>query len=177
MTRMQESEMRGIDLSFERLQVVALALDEAHPDLVFGKTENLERRELWRLGARAHVHPDDAGPLHDLIGFRFDLFLEAGRRQARHVEAIARNVELPSVALLIRSPLAARKPQDTRMVPLRLLCRNAGFRNDVAPLYDLGRHEPRQFLRCGRRRLGAEFAELVAHSGISNCGSKLLVQP
>src|SRR5262245_63582167 len=32
MAGVQEAEMRGIDLPLERLQVIAIALDEAHPE-------------------------------------------------------------------------------------------------------------------------------------------------
>ena len=46
---------------------------------------------------RAHVDPDDAGALHDLVGLGLDLLLEARRRQARHVDAVAGDVELPAV--------------------------------------------------------------------------------
>src|SRR5580692_1550257 len=33
---MQEAEMRGVDVALERLQIIAMALDEADPDLVVG---------------------------------------------------------------------------------------------------------------------------------------------
>jgi hypothetical protein len=33
---MQEAEMRGIDVAFERLQIIAVALDARHADLGFG---------------------------------------------------------------------------------------------------------------------------------------------
>src|SRR4051812_10448717 len=90
MPRVEEPEMRGVDLALERLQIIALALDKADANFVFGKIENLKRRQRRRLGARAHVNPDHAGALDDLVGFGLDLLLEAGRRQARHVEAVPR---------------------------------------------------------------------------------------
>jgi hypothetical protein len=47
----QEAEMRGIDLALERLQPVAVALDEADADLVLGNVQDLEGRQRRRLGA------------------------------------------------------------------------------------------------------------------------------
>src|SRR3954454_8864698 len=70
---------------------------------------------------------------------------------------------MPSVALLIRSSA-------------RLLRRDAGFRDDIAPLYKFCRDKARQFLWAGRRRLGAELRELTAHARIGDGGGKLLVQ-
>ena len=109
MAGVQEAEMRGVDLALERLQPVAVALDEADADLVLGNVQDLEGRQRRSLGARSHVDPDDAGALHDLVGFRLHLLLEARRRQARHVHAVAGDVELPAVidaadpALLVAS--------------------------------------------------------------------------
>ena len=93
----QEAEMRGVDLALERLQVVAIALDEADLDLVLGHVQDLEGRQRRRLSARSHVDPHHAGALDHLVGPRLHLLLEAGRRQARHVDAIAGDVELPAV--------------------------------------------------------------------------------
>jgi hypothetical protein len=95
--RVQEAEMRGVDLALQRLQIVAIALDEAHFDLVLGDIEDFERRQRRRLRARSHVDPDDAGALHHLVGLRLHFLLEARRWQARHIEAIAGDVELPAV--------------------------------------------------------------------------------
>ena len=95
--RMQVAEMRGVDLALERLQPVAVALDEADLDLVLGHVEDLEGRQRRYLCALAHVDPDDAGALHRLVGFRLHLLLEARRRQARHVQAVAGDIELPAV--------------------------------------------------------------------------------
>src|SRR6185503_14290476 len=70
----------------------------------------------------------------------------------------------PSVALLMRSS------------PCRLLGRNAGLRDDLAPLYNFRRDEARQFFRRRGSRFGAKFAELVAHDRIGDRGGDLLVQ-
>src|ERR1044072_2549650 len=94
---MQETEMRGVDLSLERLQIIAIAPGEGHLDLVFRHIEDLECGQRRGFRARAYVNPYDTGALHDLVRLGLHLFLEAGRRQARHVDAIARNVELPAV--------------------------------------------------------------------------------
>jgi hypothetical protein len=94
----QEAEMRGIDLALERLQVIAAALDEAHTDLVVGNIQDFERRQRRRLGARPHIDPDESGALDRLVGPRLHLVLEVlMRRHARHVDAVARDVELPAV--------------------------------------------------------------------------------
>ena len=74
----QEAEMRGVDLALERLQIVAVALDEADVDLVFGNVEDLERRQRRRLGARAHVDPHHAGALDHLVGLAFTFCLKPG---------------------------------------------------------------------------------------------------
>ena len=89
--------MRGVDLALDRLQVVAIALDHADVDLVFRRIEDLEGGQRRRL-ARAHVDPDHAGALDRLVGLGMDLVLEVLlRRHARHVDALARRVELPAV--------------------------------------------------------------------------------
>src|SRR4051794_38058677 len=78
------------------------------------------------------------------------------------VPAPTRVSSMPSVALVIRSSA-------------RLLGRNAGLRDDVAPLYNFCRDKARQFFRRGRRRFGAKLRELAAHDRISDGGGKLLV--
>src|SRR5262249_54044473 len=51
-----------------------------------------------RFGACPHIDPDDAGAFRGRIGLGLDLVLEIlRRRHARHVDAIAGNVELPAV--------------------------------------------------------------------------------
>ena len=42
---MQETEMRGVDLALERLQVIAVALNEADIDLLIRNAEYLKRRQ------------------------------------------------------------------------------------------------------------------------------------
>ena len=54
---MQKSEIRGIDLTFQRLQIIAFALNERHADLVFRKIENFECRQRRRIGMRTHIDP------------------------------------------------------------------------------------------------------------------------
>ena len=118
MPGVQESEMRGVDLALERLQVIAVALDEGHLHLVLGKIENLERRQRRGLRARAHVDPHDAGALHHLVGLGLHLLLEARRRQARHVDAVARNVELPAV-IDAANALFLVAPEEQRCAAMR----------------------------------------------------------
>ena len=105
MAGVQEAEMRGVDLALERLQPVAVALDEARADFVLGHVQDLECRQRRHLRARAHVDPDHAGALHDLIGLGLDLLHEARRRHARHVHTVAGNVELPAVIDAANAPL------------------------------------------------------------------------
>ena len=114
----QEAEMRGVDLALERLQPVAVALDEAHADLVLGNVEDLERRQRRHLRARSHVDPDDAGALGDLVGPRLHLLLEARRRQARHVHAVAGDVVLPAV-IDAADPAFLVAPQEQRGAAVR----------------------------------------------------------
>ena len=61
MAGMQKSEMRGVDVAFERLQIIAMALDEEHADLVVGNAQDLEARQRRRFGARSHIDPHHAG--------------------------------------------------------------------------------------------------------------------
>ena len=95
--RVQKAEMRGIDLALERLQIVAITLDEADVDLGLRHVENFKARQRWRFGLAAHVDPNHAGALDHLISSSLDLLLEARRGQARHINAIAGNVEFPTV--------------------------------------------------------------------------------
>jgi hypothetical protein len=43
-TPVQEAEMRGVDLTLKRLQVIAVALDEGDTDLVVRDVQDFERR-------------------------------------------------------------------------------------------------------------------------------------
>ena len=64
----QEAEMRGIDVAFERLQIIAFALHHEQIALaVVGDHDQFEHRQRRRLLARAHVGPDQAVAL-DAIG-------------------------------------------------------------------------------------------------------------
>ena len=66
--------------------------------LVLGQVQHLERRQLGRLLALAHVGPDEARALDHLVGLGLDAVLEVlRRRHVRHVEAVAFDVELPAV--------------------------------------------------------------------------------
>ena len=95
---MQEAEVRGVDLALERLQPVAVALDQADADLSRRHVEDLEARQRRRLRVLAHMDPDEAGALDRAIGLGLHLVLEvlAGGR-ARHVDAVAGDVVLPAV--------------------------------------------------------------------------------
>jgi len=60
-TGMQKSKMRGIDLAFERLQIIAFALNERDADLVFGPEELGGRAEPGR-SLSQHLADDQQPP-------------------------------------------------------------------------------------------------------------------
>ena len=95
---MQEAEMRGVDVAFEALQPVAVAHVAHDHALVVGNAQHLERRQRRRHFALAHIDPDDAALLGDLVGLGLDAVGEAlVLGQVRLVEAVAFDVELPAV--------------------------------------------------------------------------------
>src|SRR5207247_706488 len=96
MARVEEAEVDGVDVALDRLHEVAVldelarsaALFEVRPDVGQGR-----RRLPW-----SHVGPDDAVALDTGIRFCLDLCLEiALGRLRRHIDALARDVELPAV--------------------------------------------------------------------------------
>jgi len=95
---MQEAEVRGVDVAFEPLQPIAVALDAEQIALAVAEQHRLEHRQLRRLRPRAHVSPDQAVALDSGIGLGLDL-LRKGLvlRHVRHVEAVAFDIELPAV--------------------------------------------------------------------------------
>ena len=102
---MQETEMRRVDVAFERLKVIALALNKRKPDLIFRNFEDFEGRQRWHLGARPHVDPDQPGALDSLVCPRFDLRAEVLVRQhVRHVDAISCDIVFPAVINAADSP-------------------------------------------------------------------------
>ncbi len=95
---MQKAEMRGVDVAFERLQPVAFALGEGDLQFALGQQRGFDPRQRRGLGALAHIDPDEAVALGDLVGLGPDLFLVVlMRRRVRHVDAIAVHVEFPAV--------------------------------------------------------------------------------
>ncbi len=97
-TDMQPTEMRGVDVAFQRLQPVALALGERDGEIAFRQQRRLDLRHRRRLGALAHVDPDHAGAFGDLVGLGVHLLPEILlRRQVRHVDAVAVGVVFPAV--------------------------------------------------------------------------------
>ena len=90
--------MRGVDLALQGLQPVAFALDEEQPALVLGQQRGFHHRQRRRLGARAHIGPDQPVALGHRIGLGADLVTELlMRRQVGHLEARAVGVVLPAV--------------------------------------------------------------------------------
>src|ERR1700751_4532196 len=51
----QKAEMRGVDVAFERLQPIALALRAIDVSLVGRQYGRFERRQRWRYRALAHI--------------------------------------------------------------------------------------------------------------------------
>ena len=63
-----------------------------------GRSSTSKRGQRRRLGALAHVDPDEAGALDGAVGLGLHLVLEVlVLGHVRHVQAVARNVELPAV--------------------------------------------------------------------------------
>ena len=95
-TQVQEAHVRGVDVPFQCLQPVAVALQA--PDLGVGHQVGLDQRQRRRLGAVAHVDPDEAIALGRAVGARPHLVLEVFfRRHVGHFDAAAVDVELPAV--------------------------------------------------------------------------------
>src|SRR5260370_17572687 len=108
--------MRGVDVAFERLQPIALALRAIDVGLVGRQYGRFERRQRRRYRALAHIDVNHAAALRHLVGFGLDLgqgFLVDG--QVRHFEAVARRVELPAVIDAAQASLliAAKEQEGT----------------------------------------------------------------
>ena len=70
----------------------------ANDALVLGQQAGFDVRQRRRVAARAHVDPDEAAALVDLVGLGVDLVLEVlVRRHVGHVDAVAVDVEFPAV--------------------------------------------------------------------------------
>jgi hypothetical protein len=94
----QEAEMRRVNVALERLQIIAVALDAGHADLVIGYEQRLQRRHRRRLGLCPHIDPNQPSPFESLVGLRPHLMLEIlGWRHARHIDAVALGVKLPAM--------------------------------------------------------------------------------
>ena len=79
---MQPTEMRGVDVAFQRLQPVALALGESDGELALRQQRRLDLRHRRRLLALAHVDPDHAGALGHLVGLGVHLLRGSPARAA-----------------------------------------------------------------------------------------------
>src|SRR5215471_10967342 len=90
--------MRGVNVAFERLQIIAGALCEDYGQFLPRQQRRFDLWERRGLLGGTHVYPDDAGAFGHLVRLGPHLLLEIlVRRNARHVDAAARNVELPAV--------------------------------------------------------------------------------
>src|SRR5260370_9711298 len=110
--------MRGVDVAFERLQPLALALPAITVGLAGRQQGRFERRQRRRYRALAHIDVNHAAALRHLVGFGLDLgqgFLVDG--QVRHLQAVARRVELPAVIDAAQAALliAAKEQGGTAM--------------------------------------------------------------
>ena len=95
---MQKAEMRGVDIAFQRLQPVALALHERDRHLALRQQGRLDLRQRRRLRALAHIDPDKAVALRDRVRLGLDAVLEIRHAgEVRRIDAIAVRVELPAV--------------------------------------------------------------------------------
>jgi hypothetical protein len=63
------------------------------------------------------MDPDHAGALDRAVGFRLDLLLEIRRRHARHVQAVAGDIEFPAMIDAAQPPLlvASQKQRGAAM--------------------------------------------------------------
>ncbi len=157
---MQEAEMGGVDLALERLQPVAIALHHVDDDLVRREIQHLEGRQRLRL-ALAHVHPDQAGPLHDAIGLGFDLVLEIlVLGHVRHVEAVAGNVELPAVIDAAQPALLVAAEEQRGAAVRAAMVHHADAARAVAE----GQKLLAQQHEAGRRAVALQFRRLSAGS-------------
>src|SRR5262245_4231660 len=112
---MQEPEVARVDVALQALEPVAFAERLLDHDLLARLEIRLDVRQ-WRRGrSRPHVGPDDAVPLDARIRARPHPRLEGALlRLARHVDARALAVELPTVigapdALLLVAPEEERR--------------------------------------------------------------------
>jgi hypothetical protein len=94
----QESGVDRVDVSLQRLHVVAL--DHALADYTLGREVALElgQGRYFRGSSRPHVRPDDAVALHTRVSDGAYLALEIAFGGLRgHVDTSTRHVELPAV--------------------------------------------------------------------------------
>ena len=96
-TDMQETDMAGVDVTFQRLKPVAVALQA--PDFRVRVHRCFDFRQGRRRGlVFAHIDPDQAVGFVRLIRFGMDLVLEVhAGGDGRHVDALAVDVELPAM--------------------------------------------------------------------------------
>ena len=120
---MQEGEMAGVETTLERLEPVAF-LDV--PRDVAMRVRNRGPFEVGESGLflrRSHVGPHDAAALDARVGSDADLVHEAAAgRLARHVDALALDVEFPAVidaaqpAFLVAAEEQGRRAMGTALV-------------------------------------------------------------
>src|SRR5262245_61031038 len=90
--------MRGVNVAFERLQVIAGALCENYGQFLLRQQRRFDLWERRGLLGGTHVYPDNTGAFGHLVRLGPHLLFEIlVRRNARHVDAAAGNVELPAV--------------------------------------------------------------------------------
>src|SRR6185369_668622 len=95
-TQVQEYRVARVDVAFERLHPVALALVDLDARAIGHR--GLEVGQRRRSRPAPEIGPDDPVPLHARIRDGAHLVLESAlRRLARHVDAGAALVELPAV--------------------------------------------------------------------------------
>ena len=156
----QEREVRGVDVAFQRLQPVALAL---HHERLHSSGGSMTASKHGRGGAcsrLAHVGPDEPVALERRVGLRPDLLGEGlGGRDVRHVEAIALHVELPAVIRAAQPGLLVAAEEQGRAAMRAAVIHDADASARVAERDQLlaQQHEagrwssPRQARTTGRR--------------------------
>jgi hypothetical protein len=83
--------------------------------MALGKSRPLELRQLRAFFSRAHVNPNEPGPLLDWIGANIDFFFEITFGGfIGHVDTIAVDVEFPTMIGATQTALLVAAPEEKR---------------------------------------------------------------
>ena len=171
----QKAQMRGVDVAFERLQPIALAVGQGDVSIVrIGGDRGLDLRKRRRLGALAHVDEHHAAALGGLVG----LGLHAGGifvlvRQIGLIEAIAVDVELPAVIAAAKAVILVAAEEQRRQAVRAEMIKDADPAGRVAECDQLLAQQHQAHLRAVglklRRQAGRnpELPHELAHRRVA----------